>query len=202
MLERAIGRIDVVSYVDIHSIAGQHGVVALEQASRALVLAYGQLAAASETHLIAIRDDGLNATVGWTTPLAASAMGVVADPRGGVWVYNQSAESLVHLSEHDGTPLGAWKVSSLGQPASRAVVASSDKSGHPVLIASWQRGNHAKVLSPVCLSKPQVWCCQVAALDLVTGNVRWTYKGMGVGQFVIAHELLIFASEDGITALG
>ena len=64
-----------------HSIAGQHGVVALEQASGALVLAYGQLAAASETHLIAIRDDGLNATVGWTTPLAASAMGVVADPR-------------------------------------------------------------------------------------------------------------------------
>jgi len=176
----------VVSYVDIHSIAGQYGVVALEQASGALVLAYGQLAAASETHLIAIRDDGMNATVAWTTPLAASAMGVVADPRGGVWVYNQSAESLVHLSERDGTALGAWKVSSLGQPASRAVVASSDKSGHPVLIASWQRGNHA----------------EVAALDLVTGTVRWTYKGMGVGQFVIAHDLLVFASKDGITALG
>jgi len=128
----------------------------------------------------------LISVAGWQLALEPSALGVVEDPRAGFWVYNESSLSLVRIEQSTGTVVQSWQVQSLGVPASRGVVAIGSSSGNPVLIMSWQRRSQTKVVG----------------LDLESGKVRWTHADASVGQFVIANDLVVYATATGITALG
>jgi len=100
--EEPVDRIKEAWHLPLHRMTGE--IMAAKSTVQPVVMVFGYPQASSALSLIAVQDSGTNGTILWSQLIASSGLGCIADPRGGVWIWNSThaASSLVLIDAATG----------------------------------------------------------------------------------------------------